>query len=404
VTLQLGDLSAAALQQAMQDTASGSLLWVFTFANGFTQSAASARYTEQDGFTFGYNDYTTGSAQCGSSGEKCVVFPGDQPIKGKVDQQAGTITLSVPRSYLRALTGPEGPDQRPTETKATPGSRFYDATTFTFGNASPGQSQQSFMYPGDSTRAMDFLLPGQEQSFPARPPRPATTPTATPTATPATGGAPACASGRALRSARARPRRGTVRMEFSRRESGSVTVDVFQVSAPGRRVLRPHLIARFANRDRSFTWNGLANRRGRTVRDGFYFARFRMRAPYGAVRDTRRVALRRSHGRFSVRPRFDRPESCATLKLFKLDAPAFGGSRNRALRVAYRLTRQARVTLTVLRGKRVVRRYGTRTRAANRTFRTRFASRGRPRGDYRFRLQVVRGKSRTTVTLASRNV
>ena len=160
VTLKLADLSGAALSDALSKTKSGSLLWVFRFVNGYQASAASARWSPGGGFSFGYNDYTTGSAQCGSDNEKCQVYPGDQPLKGKVDQEAGTITLSVPRNYLNGLAGPTGSSQRPTLDKARPGTRFYDATAFSLGNLSPDPTKQSFLYPIDNPPAMDFVLPG----------------------------------------------------------------------------------------------------------------------------------------------------------------------------------------------------------------------------------------------------
>jgi hypothetical protein len=66
----------------------------------------------------------------------------------------------VPRSLLRALTGPSGNGQRPTEAPATVGSRFYDGTAFSLGNPeSLLQEVQSFLYPLDNTPAMDFVLP-----------------------------------------------------------------------------------------------------------------------------------------------------------------------------------------------------------------------------------------------------
>ena len=159
VTMKLSDLSDGALNDALTKTKSGSLLWVFRFVNGYQASAASARWSPQEGFSFGYNDYTTGSAQCGSDGQKCQLFPGDQPLEGKVDQGAGTITLSVPRNYLVGLNGPTGPGQRPTLDKARVGTRFYDATAFSLGNVSPTPTVQSFLYPIDNPPAMDFLLP-----------------------------------------------------------------------------------------------------------------------------------------------------------------------------------------------------------------------------------------------------
>ena len=60
---------------------------------------------EPQGFTFGFNDYSTGAAPCDGSGtgDKCVLYPGDTPIQGSVDQGTGTIRLSMPRYLLRQL-------------------------------------------------------------------------------------------------------------------------------------------------------------------------------------------------------------------------------------------------------------------------------------------------------------
>jgi hypothetical protein len=165
VTLKVANLSSPALQQALVDTAGQSLLWVWRFANGYQDSAASARWNPVTGFTFGWNDYTLGAAPCAGvtnaagQSEKCVVFPGNQPLTGKVDQASGTITLTVPRSYLRQLSGTDA-DGRPLEQPAANGARFYDGTAFSFANnAGPTQDNQSFLYTLDNTAAMDFLLP-----------------------------------------------------------------------------------------------------------------------------------------------------------------------------------------------------------------------------------------------------
>ena len=161
VTMRLEDLSDASLQQAMIDTRSQSLLWVFRFVDGYRASAASARYNPEQGFTFGYNDYTTSDAACAGSGPKCIQYPGNVEIPGTVNQETGTITLSVPRDLLAGLAGPTGQKQRPAEVPAVPGTRFYDATAFSLGNpTSPTQDVQSFLYPLDNTPAMDFVLPG----------------------------------------------------------------------------------------------------------------------------------------------------------------------------------------------------------------------------------------------------
>ena len=163
VTLKVGDLSTAALTQTLADTGGQSLLWVWRFANGYQDSAASARWSPVTGFTFGWNDYTTGGTPCegvtNAQGEKCQVFPGNQPLTGKVDALTGTITLTVPLSYLRQLSGADA-DGRPLEQPAAKGARFYDGSAFSFANVTgTTQDTQSFLYTLDSTPPMDFLLP-----------------------------------------------------------------------------------------------------------------------------------------------------------------------------------------------------------------------------------------------------
>ena len=165
VTLKVADLSNASLTQALADTAGQSLVWAWRFANGYQDSAASARWNPLQGFTFGWNDYTVGASPCegitnaAGESEKCVVYPGGQPLTGTVNQAAGTITLVVPRSYLRQLSGVDI-DGRPLEQAAVSGARFYDGTAFSFANnAGATQDNQSFLYTLDNTPAMDFLLP-----------------------------------------------------------------------------------------------------------------------------------------------------------------------------------------------------------------------------------------------------
>ena len=163
VTLTVANLSTTALTQALADTAGQSLLWVWRFANGYQDSAASARWSPLTGFTFGWNDYTTGGSPCAGAtnaqGEKCVVYPGNTAIAGSVDQAAGTITLVIPKTVLRQLSGTDA-DGRPLEAPAASGARLYDGTAFTFANnAGPTQDAQSFLYTLDNTPAMDFTLP-----------------------------------------------------------------------------------------------------------------------------------------------------------------------------------------------------------------------------------------------------
>ena len=184
-----------------------------------------------------------------------------------------------------------------------------------------------------------------------------------------------------FRSVSVRPRGRGLRLAFTRRVNRPVDVDVFQVSA-GRRVLGQRRVARFRARRGAVTWSG---RRGS---DGLYFVRFTIRDERGR-RDEQRVALVRRGGRFRPRPAFYRRTSCATLTSFKLERPAFGGRRNRALGIAFRLAREGRVTVEVARGSRIVRRFGPATRRARVTHRLRLGPERLPRGTYRIRLRYV---------------
>jgi hypothetical protein len=219
---------------------------------------------------------------------------------------------------------------------------------------------------------------------------PANTNTTTPSQT-------ACAATAGFRSVGVRPRGRGARIELTPRSGGAATISVFQQSI-GRRVIGERLVARFTGRRGDFTWSGRANRRGRRVVDGYYFVRYRIGG------DTRRVTLRRSNGRFRRVGDFYRRATCDLVPSFKLRRPVFGGTRGRSLGISYKTSQRARVTVTVLRGKRVIRRFAVRTVAANRTQRLTLPARRLARGNYRVRLQARAGTQTVTSTLTSRRL
>src|SRR5829696_7301745 len=194
-----------------------------------------------------------------------------------------------------------------------------------------------------------------------------------------------CTGDAGFRSVSATPRGKRVRLGFTRRRSGAVKIEVFQVSH-GRRVISERRVARFT---KAATWSG----RGP---DGYYFARFTM-----AGQDVRRIVLRKRTGRFTRVARHYRRGACELLRSFKLERPVFGGRQRTPLRIAYRLTRSARVTLTVARGRRTVARR-TATRAGGRTFR--LALKPAVRGVYRVRIVVESGGERVRSTLTARRL
>ena len=158
VTLKVANLSNAALSQAAGT--GGSLVYAWRFTNGWQDAAAVAKWSQADGWSFGYDDYTTDPGTCGGTGPggKCEIYPGDTSISGSVNQSTGTITLVVPASVLHPL-GANDAFGRPTQTTAKAGSRFYDGTAFSFQNASADPSTQGWMTQLDNTPAFDFLLP-----------------------------------------------------------------------------------------------------------------------------------------------------------------------------------------------------------------------------------------------------
>jgi hypothetical protein len=212
----------------------------------------------------------------------------------------------------------------------------------------------------------------------------------------------ACAANAGFRSVAARPRGNGLDLSFDRRTGAPVDIDVFQQSR-GRRVVGERLVARFTGRDASFRWNGKANRRGRTVTDGYYIVRYRTAAP-GGKRDIRRLALRRVNGRFGARPDYYGREGCGTIQSAKLERPVFGGPQNRDLGIAGRLLRSSTVEVQVLRGRKLVRRYRVgRPRVAT-TRRLRFDAEGQPPGNYTVRIVARRNGQAVVRTLVARRL
>jgi Zinc carboxypeptidase len=195
------------------------------------------------------------------------------------------------------------------------------------------------------------------------------------------------ASNRGFRrvSARGAGRR-KLRIGFVRRVRQPITIDIFQTSKR-RQVVQERLVARFRGQFKPLVWNDRKARRKRKVTDGYYFVRMKMTLGSRKV-DYRRITLQRRNGRWYKRPPHYRKESCSLLTSYKLLRPVFGGSNGKAIAASYRVTRRARASLTVMRGRRVVARQRMRVRRADITYRVKLQPRRLPRGDYKFILRV----------------
>jgi hypothetical protein len=195
-----------------------------------------------------------------------------------------------------------------------------------------------------------------------------------------------------------------VALSFVRNARLPVRIEVYRVSA-GRRVVREQLIARFSQRTHSMVWDGVANRGRRgPVGAGYYVVRFTM-FRQGKAYDTRRLVLaRNAAGRFIRLRALQRRVGCGLLAGFRLDGPVFGGSNRVALAGTYRLTARSKVTITISRGTKVVKRFATVERAANRTFRFSFSATGRARGLYTVRLLAQSGEDQVVSILTARRL
>ncbi len=174
-------------------------------------------------------------------------------------------------------------------------------------------------------------------------------------------------------------------------------VDVFR-QAKGRSIRRLKRVKSFRSRKRSFTW------KARGVRNGTYVVRFRTSLAGGGA-DLRRIAVQRRKGRFTVRPAFQRANSCTNLlSAFRLNRPVFGGRQKRALFASFRLNAAADVKLTVTRKGKVVRTTKRKRYPAGNGRTIRVTPKGRARGDYKVTISAERTGRSATATLTSRRL
>jgi hypothetical protein len=189
-------------------------------------------------------------------------------------------------------------------------------------------------------------------------------------------------------------------LEFvvSRREKRPFGVQVVQ-QARGRHLVRNHLVASFTGKTKTFAWDGAG------AIDGWYVVRVRMRLAGGGA-DIRRISLHRRGGKFVNRPASYLKNPCGALSVFKLQRPVFGGNRNRALKITYKLPRGVDKVQVVARAHgRVLKRFKNSGTRGGRTYQLLLPARGIKRGtDVRVRLTVTRAGSGQTTTLVSRRI
>jgi hypothetical protein len=280
----------------------------------------------------------------------------------------------------------------------------------------PGGSD--VVYAVDYERGLDVLKYGGEHYVPGQP-EPDRVPgtngppeQGSPGGPPAGGSsapgssAPVCKAGAGFTKASAAPHRHVdhgsaeqgLRFAVQRRTKRPFDVAVVQ-QARERRLTRNRTIAHFRARTHSFTWSGQG------AADGWYVVRFRM-ALAGGGSDVRRIAVRRTHGRFVRRPASYLKDPCGALKSFKLQRPVFGGANKRGLKISYSLPRGVDSVKVVASAHGKARRTFKGTGAdAGRMYQLVLPAKGIARGtDVSVRMTIVRAGSRESTVLVSRRI
>jgi PKD repeat protein len=165
----------------------------------------------------------------------------------------------------------------------------------------------------------------------------------------------------------------------------------------GRKAMSAKKVATFS-KTKSFTW------KGKKLAKGDYYVQAQALTPSNQ-KDTRTFAFTRKGSKFKRGKAFTRTDSCELVSLFRLGSPVF--SKKKPLRIAFALTQPAKVTVTLLKGRKAVKRITKNVTAANRAQRINVkgkALKKLKRGAYSVRLSATSGSGSQTATLFAKKL
>jgi hypothetical protein len=188
-----------------------------------------------------------------------------------------------------------------------------------------------------------------------------------------------------------------LRLRAVGKKNGRAEVAVYRYTS-GDRVIKPKRMVRFADARRTLALGG-----GKLA-DGWYAVQAKSSGA-GVDPSVRSNTFHVIDGRFHRRADFYGRNGCGDVRSFHLSSPVFGGSNSAPLRIDYRTGRAGRVTLSLLRGRKTVKRLAALDVAAARTYRLRLSPTGLKPGTYRVRLTLSRAGGGSAVrTLVSRRL
>ena len=213
---------------------------------------------------------------------------------------------------------------------------------------------------------------------------------------PKRGSVVACASSLGFSKFSVTPKGKGLFFDFERTAGKPVKFTVFRASN-GRKATSAKKVATFSKTE-SFTWAP------KKLGKGDYYVQAVALSP-GNQRDTRTAAFTRKGSKFRTGKAFTRTDSCELVSLFRLGSPAFSNAK--PLRIAFATTEPAKVTITLLKGKKAVKRITKNVTQANRAQRVNVkgkALKKLKRGAYSVRLTATGGGGSQTATLFAKKL
>lgn len=208
------------------------------------------------------------------------------------------------------------------------------------------------------------------------------------------GASPACARTTSFDRVDIAPRGRRLGFRISRRGREGIRLDLFQITR-GRTLVRRQ-VSDLATKRNSFSFRP----KGRLTR-GHYVVRLRTTTLAG-LSDVRQFALSFNGKRFRRGPAFQEHISCQLIEEALLGRPVFGGRKNSALGVSFKLNSDSQVAVEVRRRGKVVKRFAAKSYRRGRIHRLSYRGRG-SRGLYTVVIRATAaGKAHTTSLVARR--
>jgi hypothetical protein len=192
-----------------------------------------------------------------------------------------------------------------------------------------------------------------------------------------------------------RPSGHGLRLRAVGKKNGRASVAIYRYTS-GNKVIRPKRVASFGDARRTRALRG-------RLADGWYAVQARSGGS-GVAPSVRSNTFHLFDGSFHRRADFFGRSGCGDIRSFHLSSPVFGGTAGAPLQIDYRTGRAGSITLTLLNGRKRIKRLAARNVTAARTYRLRLSPKGLRPGVYTLRLSLAGAGGSLVRTLVSRRL